>query len=471
MGINKVVYNGGTLIDLTGDTVTSNSLLEGYTAHDRTGEIIIGTASGGSGDGYVWQDGEGYVHLSDEEGTQISVQQLNVNASGTYTAPSGTAYSPVVVPSGTAGTPTATKGSVSNHSVSVTPSVTNSDGFISGGSKTGTAVSVSASELVSGTKSITENGTGIDVTNYASVDVAVSGGSSISVEPLSVNSNGTYTAPSGTAYSPVTVNVSGGGGYDETTIKNLIEKNDSFTSFTFPSGVTKIGAYMFAECTQLVLTSLPDTLTSIGRYAFYNCQNIELTSLPNGITSIPSYAFYRCRKLAITTLPSGVYAIDADAFQFCDNLTSISCEGRIVALGNSAFLGSSSYPMQLVSVSFPNMALTGNLGTVFGSSTAANACQQLEFVDIGSTTGIAANSFANCYKLQTLVLRKTSAVCTLANVSAFTNTPMSGYNSLTGTVYVPSNLISSYQTASNWSTLYNNGTVTFVAIEGSEYER
>lgn len=33
-----------------------------------------------------------------------------------------------------------------------------------------------ASDLVSGTKSITENGTGIDVTNYASVDVNVSGG-------------------------------------------------------------------------------------------------------------------------------------------------------------------------------------------------------------------------------------------------------------------------------------------------------
>lgn len=40
----------------------------------------------------------------------------------------------------------------------------------------------------------------------------------------------------------------------------------------------------------------------------------------------------------------------------------------------------------------------------------------------------------------------------------------------TGTVYVPSALISSYQTASNWSTLYNNGTLTFAAIEGSPYQ-
>ena len=77
------------------------------------------------------------------------------------------------MPSGTAGTPTATKGTVSNHAVTVTPSVTNTTGYISGGTKTGTGVSVSASELVSGTKSITENGTGIDVTNYASVNVSI----------------------------------------------------------------------------------------------------------------------------------------------------------------------------------------------------------------------------------------------------------------------------------------------------------
>lgn len=80
------------------------------------------------------------------------------------------------MPSGTAGTPTATKGSVSNHSVTVTPSVTNTTGYITGSTKTGTAVSVSASELVSGNLAITENGTNIDVTNYSTVSVAVEGG-------------------------------------------------------------------------------------------------------------------------------------------------------------------------------------------------------------------------------------------------------------------------------------------------------
>lgn len=82
------------------------------------------------------------------------------------------------VSSGTEGTPTATKGTVTNHSVSITPSVTNSAGYISGGTHNGTAVSVSASELVSGNLAITENGSDIDVANYSTVSVNVSGGSS-----------------------------------------------------------------------------------------------------------------------------------------------------------------------------------------------------------------------------------------------------------------------------------------------------
>ena len=78
------------------------------------------------------------------------------------------------VASGTAGTPTASKGAVSNNSVTVTPSVTNTAGYITGGTKTGTGVTVSASELVSGNKTLTPSETaqsGIDVTNFKTASV------------------------------------------------------------------------------------------------------------------------------------------------------------------------------------------------------------------------------------------------------------------------------------------------------------
>ena len=102
----------------------------------------------------------------------------DLSASGaTVTAPAGYYASSASksVAFGTAGTPTATKGTVSNHSVSVTPSVTNTTGYITGSTKTGTAVTVSASELVSGSETKTANGT-YDVTNLAQLVVNVSGG-------------------------------------------------------------------------------------------------------------------------------------------------------------------------------------------------------------------------------------------------------------------------------------------------------
>lgn len=40
--INKVIFGGTTLIDLTSDTVTKETLLEGQTAHNAAGEVITG---------------------------------------------------------------------------------------------------------------------------------------------------------------------------------------------------------------------------------------------------------------------------------------------------------------------------------------------------------------------------------------------------------------------------------------------
>lgn len=118
----------------------------------------------------------GYISGGTHSGTGVTVSAselvsgtLSVTSSGTKDV---TNYASASIPAGTAGTPSATKGSVSNHSISVTPSVTNTTGFITGSTISGTAVAVSASELVSGSTTITSNGT-TDVTNLASVTVAV----------------------------------------------------------------------------------------------------------------------------------------------------------------------------------------------------------------------------------------------------------------------------------------------------------
>ena len=101
-----------------------------------------------------------------------------------------TAYVPIT--EGSAGTPSASKGTVSNHSISVTPSVTNTTGWITGGTKTGTAVSVSASELVSGNKALSSgitNQTDIDVTNYETVSISAIASGSATTPTTTITSN------------------------------------------------------------------------------------------------------------------------------------------------------------------------------------------------------------------------------------------------------------------------------------------
>ena len=149
------------------------------------------------------------VDVAVPTGTPRTSTDLTVSGD-TVTAPAGYYASAASksVASGTAGTPTATKGSVSNHAISVTPSVTNTTGYITGSTKTGTAVTVSASELVSGSETKTANGT-YDVTNLAELVVNVAG-SSKNVQVA----QSTSRATSSTYTSVVSLTCSTAGTYD-----------------------------------------------------------------------------------------------------------------------------------------------------------------------------------------------------------------------------------------------------------------
>lgn len=45
MAKNKIIYDGNVLIDLTADSVTASDLAYGVTAHDRHGDVIMGTST------------------------------------------------------------------------------------------------------------------------------------------------------------------------------------------------------------------------------------------------------------------------------------------------------------------------------------------------------------------------------------------------------------------------------------------
>jgi len=525
MAVNKVVYGTTVLVDLTEDTVTADTLMQGYTAHDKSGALITGTAD--ITEGSVYQDQDGYLVVDDSE-SSAPQGNLTITANGTYDV---TQYAGATVD--VVKTYTATISGTGNSAKCVVRKAGDAIDYYTDGN-TFTFTENDDLEIHFAAPStaykghVTVNGIESDSTiTYIKTYIVSKPRTNLTIELSYSPSSDTYV---NIVIPPALVgDVDGGGarsiggysfanvrGMSETDLKNFIQRGSTFTDINWPDGLTSIGSYAFAGCSHFNPSSLPSSLTSIGSYAFMSCSILALTSLPSGVTSIganafsgckklalaslpsglttiadyafqncnllaltslPSgiknifvYAFLNCYNLALTSLPSSLTAIQNYAFSCCESITSISCDGEITTLGYYAFNGSSSHPMQLESASFPNMSAS-NLYNTFGSTTDANACQQLAFCDIGSTSAIASNAFNNCYALQTLVLRKSDSICTLSNVNAFTNTPMRGYNSLTGTVYVPSALISTYQTATNWSTLYNAGTVTFAAIEGSEYER
>ena len=252
---------------------------------------------------------------------------------------------------------------------------------------------------------------------------------------------------------------------EDTLLKALRNQVTSVSDDT----LTSIRSYGLAYMTTLTSADFPE-LQTINAYAFYNDYNILWNGWPfPKVKTIGNYAFRYCYGLTgDLVLPTTCTSIGQYSFANCDGIETFRADGAIGTLGTYTFNGASGHVMQVREIHMPHLGGVA-LNLNFGSTTAANACQHLEVCDIGSAKSIAANTFANCYKLQTLIMRRTSAT-TCANVSAFLNTPLRGRNSLTAKIYVPSALIDTYKAATNWKTIDGYGFVEWLPIEGSEWE-
>lgn len=239
-------------------------------------------------------------------------------------------------------------------------------------------------------------------------DVTSGGGvTPTGTKQISITQNGTTTEDvTNYASAEITVNVSGG---------SSVTAQDLFDG-TFPTG-------------DVTITNKTTVGTSL-----YGNTAITSFSSPSITQFRTANAFYGCTALKTVSLTGAITQNQSNMWQNCTNLESIEMPNYNTTLGTYSFGG----------------------------------CSKLEFADLGKCSQIMANCFNGASSLTKIVLRRTS-VCTLQNVSAFSNTPFKS-GGTGGTIYVPSSLISSYQSASNWSTINGYGTITWAAIEGSEYE-
>ena len=228
--------------------------------------------------------------------------------------------------------------------------------------------------------------------------------------------------------------------------------------------VTSIGSFAFYQCTSLTTVSFP-AATTIGTSAFYSCPSLTTVSFP-AATTIGYAAFYGCSRLTTASFPAATDT-GSYAFRLCSRLTTVSFPAA-TAIGDSAFYSCTS----LTTVSFPAVTTIGSFAFYYCSrlttvsfpvatiisSSAFCRCSALATVSFPAATTIGNGAFSSCTSLTSVFLAKT-AVVTLSHSNAFSPTPMS----TTGWFYVPSSLIASYQSATNW-TYYSS---RFSAIENS----
>ena len=246
-------------------------------------------------------------------GRSTSDQYINIgtgyNAAGAY-------YKISAVSNGTAGTPTATKGTVSNHSILVTPSVTNTTGYITGGTKTGTAVTVTASELASGNKSITSNGSNIDVVGYSTVSVNVSGGGGITptgnlditaAGVTDVTNYATVTVPSASFWTGITSEFYNNGSTRmwKATAFTEIDSSQGDNAGYIPEGLWNGEEPLICFVVPSGTTITPSTSSqTIGGASYMMEGPVTVAAMPTGTAGTPSASKGTVSNHSISVTPS-----------------------------------------------------------------------------------------------------------------------------------------------------------------------
>lgn len=190
-----------------------------------------------------------------------------------------------------------------------------------------------------------------------------------------------------------------------------------------------------------------------------NSSNGLITATAGTKSSTHQLAFQPAKTITPSTasqiaVPSGYYTggnvtVAGDSNLLAENIKSgvsiFGVSGNYVGSGGDTSVEDSVITRTISS--YTNDRVT-SIGTY-----AFYNCFSLTTASFPAATSIGNSAFYNCYSLKSLYLTG-SSLCKLSNPNAFTSTPIGGYSTSAGTygsIYVPASLLTSYQTATNWT--------------------
>ena len=220
---------------------------------------------------------------------------------------------------------------------------------------------------------------------------------------------------------------------------------------TLNTNAKEIEDYAFQSCTSLSWVSLP-MCESIRDFVFWKCYSLSRVILPMcryigwfAFQSCPLTqvrlpmcshitfgAFANCTSLSQVSLPM-CSLLDEAAFQFCSSLSQVDLP-MCISIDEAAFNACYS----LTQVSSP-------VCTKLGKSAFWN-CSSLSQVILPVCSHIQESAFYGCTSLNTITLGW-SSIC-IFNSLVFNKT---GITSSTGSIFVPSSLVSAYKSAYGYS--------------------
>ena len=229
------------------------------------------------------------------------------------------------------------------------------------------------------------------------------------------------------------VNVLSGTSFDLSNITITIREPQQYTDFSFTADDSSMTASVADYASTATSAIIPQTIskrtsgstttywegndytvTEIGGFAFDSCSALTSITLPNSVTSIGNNAFFGCHNLTTINIPDGVTSIGVGAFKACDSLTSIDLPDNMQSISYELFISCSA----LQSIVIPD-----------------------------GVTSIDDRAFFGCDSLTSITVKATTPPSLLGSEAIPSNVT---------NIYVPTESVDAYRTASGWSEFKNN---------------